>query len=440
MAQSYPLQADVLEGKPTGRILGPWSKWDNITVWQDGQGVTTFEWDGDNSRYHGISGNLNGHNVYWSDGTYCWVMDSDLNAFTELTNPDDPRGFADTSYGHYGINVELGTYATDYPSEGDVRENVSYNNGNNTGSLVVPSMDDVLGTAGGNYYPPAQQYVKAGEPYGIMGSEIYGTYECEGNEAHPNLVLPEARYVQQGTEYGYEGNGLIGDLIVPMEGDVRSGVNYGDASSRTGTCVLPDSSNVRVGVTYGPDQTFDGQCYVPGTSDVRLGVLTGYDMPGGGTLVLPTDTDVRANVQYGANGLEYTGAFEGWTATFPQPDEVLEGIEFGWDSTDHLIGTLVCSGASEDPSLVNATITIRNGAGTAQKDVVVNYQLLHMDDDSGDGFSDAIMAVTTGEDGVATLPMMRGGVYAYWCGTSIRRTVVIGTSDSDPYPLPSLVV
>jgi len=82
----------------------------------------------------------------------------------------------------------------DYPSEDDVENGVSFDNGNKTGNLVIPSEDDVMDGTGfgsnatektGNFTEPGIENVKKGIQYGAKGTEF--TVWCKRNRIYRNF-------------------------------------------------------------------------------------------------------------------------------------------------------------------------------------------------------------------------------------------------------------
>jgi hypothetical protein len=102
---------------------------------------------------------------------------------------------------------------------------------------------------------------------------------------------PGVNNVRAGIEYTFEDELKTGNLVIPVEADVKLGVEYGsNATEFTGE--------------------FEGDTEVnsPSENDVRLGVE--YDnglLDFTGNLVLPGVSVVKLGEQYGANGTEFTG-------------------------------------------------------------------------------------------------------------------------------------
>jgi len=119
-------------------------------------------------------------------------------------------------------------------------------------------------------------------------------------------------------------------------GNVISGVDRGDGV--LGNNVLPGIENVRDDTTFGANNTqYTGLIVLPLEKDVRLGV--DYDIVDTiavmeGTLSLPSIADVEQGVTYGNLSIEYTGTF---ICDYPDIINVRSGIEY---SEGDMIGTL----------------------------------------------------------------------------------------------------
>lgn len=256
-------------------------------------------------------------------------------------------------------------------------------------------------TAGGTAYfsnviLPADEDVRLDVTYGHDAESHTGSLVVSGgDEAHPNLVLPAAdKVANDAGNYGWDGNTISPTLdVAALQAAAAAAQLATDADAVTA-----------VAASINNDVTLLG---VDGTQDIAA------IQAAAAATQLATD---QAEVATHAGDI--------------RQDVVILGTT----------GTLVISGGTNDPAKRNGRLIMRDGAGTAKAGVVVSYQLVHFDDETGDGFDDAILTVTTGEDGLATLPMLVGGTYRYWSGDSIRRTVAVTEDTTDPFELKSLVV
>lgn len=105
------------------------------------------------------------------------------------------------------------------------------------------------------------------------------------------------------------GLGLLGELDLPVIGDVEKGVVY-DSATKVGTVKLPVEANVRDGEDYGEDDVeFTGQLDLPGIGDVEKGVQ--FDsVTKTGTFKVPLENIVKKDEQYGKDDVEFTGTLE----------------------------------------------------------------------------------------------------------------------------------
>lgn len=188
-----------------------------------------------------------------------------------------------------------GAGACDYPGIGDVRNGVSYDNGNLTGNLQLPTESQVLNAVGfgslgteftGNVVLPVVGDVQDGVNFGAL-SALTGTLE-----------LPLASQVLNGVGFGAGGIEFSGNYVTTATGDVRASVNFGSLSSETGTLVLPIESQVLNGIGFGASGTeFIGNVFLPGVGDVRLAVTFGSNNTLIGTLAVGGGgTDTNATV------------------------------------------------------------------------------------------------------------------------------------------------
>jgi hypothetical protein len=123
--------------------------------------------------------------------------------------------------------------------------------------------------AEGNVILPAEADVKNGVGYGAEGTEFEGTYG--GGTAD----YPAESEVLNGVSF--DNGNQTGDVILPLEGDVVSGINFGSQGTLEGNVKLPAETDVKLGVGYGSNETqytgtLDG---IPGDVITQLDVING---------------------------------------------------------------------------------------------------------------------------------------------------------------------
>ena len=161
--------------------------------------------------------------------------------YTRTGNNLSDKGFSEVgmkSNIDYAIDIGIDQKPIpDYPSEDDVRENISYDYGSKTGNLKLPATTDVRESVG----------------YGSNGTEKVGS-----------LDLPSENDVRLNTKY--DNNSKTGKLDLPSTHDVEEGVKY-DQNSKVGEFVVPDEGNVKKNVSYGYNNEFTGTL---GTTNIEL--------------------------------------------------------------------------------------------------------------------------------------------------------------------------
>ena len=136
----------------------------------------------------------------------------------------------------------------------------------------------------------------------------------------------------------------------PAAADVRTGISYGDADQFTGVLTVPAVGDVRLGVGFDANMSLVGNVRLPAASDVRLAVafdaldsqigLIAVPVPGRvisgyavdqtvGTFAYPLENQVLNNVDYGADGNEFTGTVIVETYGFPGEKDVRLGVVYG---------------------------------------------------------------------------------------------------------------
>ena len=191
----------------------------------------------------------------------------------------------------------------DYPNESDVRQGVSYDNGNKTGTLDLPAEADVRDgvkfdneTKEGTLDLPVEQDVRKDTKY-------------DNNNKTGTLDLPLEKDVREGISY--DNNSKTGNLKLPSENDVEENIAFGaDGNEFTGKLKIPSQEDVRKDVGYGADgNEFTGLLDLPSEDDVEEGVQYDNETKEG-NLKLPDETEVKDGVGYGANGTEFTGSLQ----------------------------------------------------------------------------------------------------------------------------------
>lgn len=199
---------------------------------------------------------------------------------------------------------------------------------------------------------PEQSEVLAGVKYGANGTELTGTLATGGALLDPInvrfgidrgdgvqglLQSPSTADVRRLTAYGANSE-YVGTAYIPVANDVRNGVNTDDT---VGNIQLPLESNVASGVGYGSNGTELTGTYacptpnLPSENDVRNGVEFGEDLTG--NLILPSEADVKEGIGYGSNGEEFVGEFAGVVPDYPAESDVRNDVEY---ASGFLVGNL----------------------------------------------------------------------------------------------------
>jgi hypothetical protein len=151
---------------------------------------------------------------------------------------------------------------------------------------------DTTGGVQGRWHPADPAKYQDGEQYGVDGTSETGTLEVKdltfAEEAARNTD-PGENNVRWQTTYKIINANKEGNVFLPDESEVQSGVAYDSNAERTGTLISisnPGENNVREGVAYGG------------------GGIVFY-----GNLIVPTSGEVQAGVNYDTNG-SITGTYD----------------------------------------------------------------------------------------------------------------------------------
>jgi hypothetical protein len=188
------------------------------------------------------------------------------------------------------------------PTDIDGRTRTTWARGCSEGYLIydaslIPDPTVVLNTATtggvqGRWTPATAAKYQSGETYGVDGNSETGTLEVKdltfAEEAARNTD-PGENNVRWQTTYKIINANKEGNVFLPDESEVLSGIGYDSNAERTGTLMSisnPGENNVREGVAYGG------------------GGIVFY-----GNLIVPTSGEVQAGVNYDTNG-SITGTYD----------------------------------------------------------------------------------------------------------------------------------
>lgn len=141
------------------------------------------------------------------------------------------------------------------------------------------------------------------------------------------IVLPAEADVEDGVQFGWDGDEFTGTLVVGGGGgaytsaaNVRYNTDRGDGV--LGTLRVPAAGEVLAGVLI--DAT-SGTVVLPGVSRVVSGVAFGASSELVGTFVYPLESDVRIGTDYGASE-EFTGTLETTGVSVPSGGSMFQSM------------------------------------------------------------------------------------------------------------------
>ena len=140
------------------------------------------------------------------------------------------------------------------------------------------------------------------------------------------------------------------DGVEQAEAFVSEGPNL---SGFGAVCDFPSESDVRLNVDY-DNANLTGSAAIPGASDVRDGVAVDATT---GTYEPANEADVLLNVQYGANGTEFTGSLPPAVCDFPAETDVRLNVDY---DNANLTGTAAIPGANDVRENVPTDDTVGN--------------------------------------------------------------------------------
>lgn len=147
--------------------------------------------------------------------------------------------------------------------------------------LVFPTEDQVLD--GVQYGPVTGTEFTGNVLLPVAGDVRDGTAFGPNGNGTGTLALPSIDDVRLDVQFGTNGTEFNGDVNIPPPENVTIGTHYNNANSTPGVCRVPLEVQVLASTVFGPSDTLTGVIYLPGDSDVKANVTFGANGANTGT-------------------------------------------------------------------------------------------------------------------------------------------------------------